>query len=807
MQAHARGRDALGAHGRRGARRAPAARRSSLAAENAPERLRRRRPDRGRSKPSRNALEAEGVACRLLQTSHAFHSPMMDAVRRAASRRWSRASRSRAPTMPIVLDADRRAGSRDDEATRSALLGARTCAIPVRFSPRAATLLETPEPRAPRSGAAHDAGDAGAPARDSARPAPIVCLRWRTRPRARRDALARWPPASSGALGARLDARRLDAARAPPPRAAADLSVRAQALLGRAARRAQRPPCRRRDAPAARSPLPVAAVPPCNARADRPFNRTRNRRDSNGRNESAARERRRYLRLIAQLTRSSRTSRASNSADADPAAHFVELGLDSLSLTQVALQLSEELRRQDHVPSADGRPVRSLDAAGHAPRSRRFRRTAAPAPQRAAPPRQRRTRAAARMRASGCRIALPGRRPAAPLVQQVIQQQMLLMAAAARVARAAPERRVVAQPAAPARAAPAAPAAPPPQSASPLPRVRSPASQPARSTRRPTKKPRSRTRPTTSRRRSARSRASTRPSNELTERQQRAPRRVHAPLHRAHAEVEGLHDEHRPHLADPRVVNGFRPRSRRSSTRSWSSARRARALWDIDGNEYVDALNGFGMNLFGWQPDFVIDAVQARSSISATRSARSIRSPARSPSSSASVTGFDRAGLLQHRLRGGDGRDAHRAHRHRPQHARDLHRRVPRHLRRGDRARHEEAQVHPGRAGHPAATPSENVLVLDYGTPESLEIIEEHARRARRACWSSRCRAAAPTSSRASSCSELRELTEESGALLIFDEVVTGFRAHPRRRAGTASASTPTSLRTARSSAAASRSA
>ena len=33
-------------------------------------------------------------------------------------------------------------------------------------------------------------------------------------------------------------------------------------------------------------------------------------------------------------------------------------------------------------------------------------------------------------------------------------------------------------------------------------------------------------------------------------------------------------------------------------------------MWDLDGNEYVDVLNGFGMNLFGWQPDFVQEAVR-----------------------------------------------------------------------------------------------------------------------------------------------------------------------------------------------------
>ena len=32
-------------------------------------------------------------------------------------------------------------------------------------------------------------------------------------------------------------------------------------------------------------------------------------------------------------------------------------------------------------------------------------------------------------------------------------------------------------------------------------------------------------------------------------------------------------------------------------------------LTDADGNEYVDALNGFGMSLFGWQPAFIAEAV------------------------------------------------------------------------------------------------------------------------------------------------------------------------------------------------------
>ena len=35
-------------------------------------------------------------------------------------------------------------------------------------------------------------------------------------------------------------------------------------------------------------------------------------------------------------------------------------------------------------------------------------------------------------------------------------------------------------------------------------------------------------------------------------------------------------------------------------------------LWDIDGNEYLDVAMGFGVNLFGHSPPFVIDAVTAQ---------------------------------------------------------------------------------------------------------------------------------------------------------------------------------------------------
>ena len=68
--------------------------------------------------------------------------------------------------------------------------------------------------------------------------------------------------------------------------------------------------------------------------------------------------------------------------------------------------------------------------------------------------------------------------------------------------------------------------------------------------------------------------------------------------------------EYRPVHADPRVVTGFKPRIKEIIYPIVANRSEGCRLWDLDGNEYVDALNGFGMSLFGWAPDFVRRALQ-----------------------------------------------------------------------------------------------------------------------------------------------------------------------------------------------------
>ena len=39
-------------------------------------------------------------------------------------------------------------------------------------------------------------------------------------------------------------------------------------------------------------------------------------------------------------------------------------------------------------------------------------------------------------------------------------------------------------------------------------------------------------------------------------------------------------------------------------------ARIGSRIWDIDGNEYIDLVNGYGQTAFGHAPDFVVEAVR-----------------------------------------------------------------------------------------------------------------------------------------------------------------------------------------------------
>ncbi len=68
----------------------------------------------------------------------------------------------------------------------------------------------------------------------------------------------------------------------------------------------------------------------------------------------------------------------------------------------------------------------------------------------------------------------------------------------------------------------------------------------------------------------------------------------------------------RAHLADPRAVSGFRPQWKEMVYPLITERARGSRLWDVDGNEYIDIVNGYGCIMFGHSPGFVVEAATAQ---------------------------------------------------------------------------------------------------------------------------------------------------------------------------------------------------
>jgi amino acid adenylation domain-containing protein len=233
--------------------------------------------------------------------------------------------------------------------------------------------------------------------------------------------------------------------------------------------------------------------------------------------------------------------------------------------------------------------------------------------------------------------------------------------------------------------------------------------------------------------------------------------------------------QHRPHLADPRVVNGFRPMTKEITYQILIERSKGSRMWDLDGNEYVDVLNGFGMNLFGWQPDFVQEAVKKQ------LDAGYEIGPQHPLAGEVAdlvceLTGFDRAGLCN------TGSEAVMAA---VRIARTVTGRNTVVLFTGSyHGTMDEVLVRAGRGGKgiPAAPGIMSgvfgdVRVLDYGTPEALEFIRKNADDLA-AVLVEPVQSRRPEFQPREFLKEVRAITERSGACLIFDEVITGFRSH-----------------------------
>ncbi|SCK42156.1 amino acid adenylation domain-containing protein [Variovorax sp. HW608] len=231
--------------------------------------------------------------------------------------------------------------------------------------------------------------------------------------------------------------------------------------------------------------------------------------------------------------------------------------------------------------------------------------------------------------------------------------------------------------------------------------------------------------------------------------------------------------QNRPHMADPRVVNGFRPATKEITYQIVVERSKGSRVWDIDGNEYVDTLNGFGMNLFGWTPDFINEAVHKQLDIGYEIGPQHPLA-AEVTKLLCELTGFDRAALCN------TGSEAVMAA---LRIARTVTGRNTVVLFTGSyHGTFDEVLVRAGRnaKGMSAApgvlqTMFGEVRVLDYGTPEALEFIRANADELA-AVLVEPVQSRRPDFQPREFLREVRAITEKSETCLIFDEVITGFR-------------------------------
>src|SRR5260370_3716413 len=202
-------------------------------------------------------------------------------------------------------------------------------------------------------------------------------------------------------------------------------------------------------------------------------------------------------------------------------------------------------------------------------------------------------------------------------------------------------------------------------------------------------------------------------------------------------------------------------------------------FWAVDGNEYLDILNGYGPTMFGHAPKFVTDAVAEQLRLGFEIGPQSPLA-GKVAELICEFTGMERVTFCN------TGSEAVMA-------ALRLSRTVTGRNKivmfaGSYHGTFDEVLVKGvGKGGTPRSVPIapgiprekvENVFVLDYGTPESLAFIKEHAHELA-AVLVEPVQSRHPALQPKEFLKEVRKITLEAGAALIFDEVVTGFRAHP----------------------------
>ena len=231
-------------------------------------------------------------------------------------------------------------------------------------------------------------------------------------------------------------------------------------------------------------------------------------------------------------------------------------------------------------------------------------------------------------------------------------------------------------------------------------------------------------------------------------------------------------------LADPRTAAGFRAEWKELVYPVVAASAKGAHIRDIDGNDYLDLVNGYGQTFFGHSPEFVTKAIAAQLEEGfpigpQTPLAGEVASLVSEMTGNERVTfcntGSEAVMAAMRVARAVTGRERVVVFSH------DYHGQFDEVLvKAGGGATGTAVPVAPGIPPESAV----NMTVLPYGDPASLDWIEANGDDIA-AVMVEPVQSRHPDLRPQAFLQKLRALTEASGSALVFDEIVTGFRVHP----------------------------
>ena len=237
--------------------------------------------------------------------------------------------------------------------------------------------------------------------------------------------------------------------------------------------------------------------------------------------------------------------------------------------------------------------------------------------------------------------------------------------------------------------------------------------------------------------------------------------------------------EYRQWHADPRTVNGFNRLYKEMVYQIVATRMKGSRMWDVDGNEYIDMVNGFGPNFLGHAPDYVTEAIQ-EALATGLEIGPQCEAAMECSKLFSEVTGNERACFLNtgseavqaamRIARTVTGRDKILVF------DKDYHGNFDPVLVRsvGKGSRRRTLPLAPGIPDNAV----QDVIVVPWGKPAALDMIREVADQLA-AVLVEPVQSRQPEMIPVDFVHEVKKIAEENGFLLVFDEVITGIRQGP----------------------------